>query len=212
MEPIDPYGDPDEPFREHPNGDVPTPRGRLAGLPKLDPNDADVNTAPILIEPAPLRRESTFTPTVYPAGSMSEKASRVRKITAEVEDQIVQMLESGGSANLACRALDLDRTTVEKHRAKNPEFDERCKHARALVDDAVEAALFKVCLGKVKTEGKGQVTAIVFWLKNRRPNEWRDTHDLTLRPGDGNESQFILPGGQVLPAASSGLSVARIDK
>ena len=203
--------DPDEPYMD---ADVPTPRSKLASIPKLHPDDADVNQAPIVIEPAPLRKESTLVPGgQFKPGTIEHKNSlNNRKITADIEDQIVQMLESGGSVNLACRALDISRSTVLKHRIAHPEFDERCKHAKDLVDDAVEAALFKVALGKVKTEGKGQVTAIVFWLKNRRPNEWRDTHDLTLRPGDGNESQFILPGGQVLPAAASGLSVARTDK
>ena len=30
-----------------------------------------------------------------------------------------------------------------------------------------------------------QVTAQIFWLKNRKPDQWREKNDLTLAPSNG---------------------------
>ena len=51
------------------------------------------------------------------------------------------------------------------------------KKGKAVVDFAVENALLKKALA-------GDVTAMIFWLKNRKREEWRDRHDVrTDEPG-----------------------------
>jgi len=196
------------------NDDIPPEEGhrrRPQSLGKGEKWPPDkVNASPIVIEPAPLRRESTFVPPVREVTNTMPPLKY--KVTADHEDRIIQVLEGGGTIALAAKAVNLDRKTVSDHAKNNPEFAARVKAAKDLVDDAVETVLFQMAMGKIKTEGKGQVVAIIFWLKNRRPNEWRDAHDLTIRPGENNESQFLLPGGQVLSSSSSGLSVARSNK
>lgn len=50
---------------------------------------------------------------------------------------------------------------------KHPEFSEALKRSKDVADYEVESALFK----KAKM---GDVTAQIFWLKNRKPKQWRD--------------------------------------
>lgn len=50
---------------------------------------------------------------------------------------------------------------------KHPEFSEALKRSKDVADYEVENALFK----KAKM---GDVTAQIFWLKNRKPKQWRD--------------------------------------
>jgi transposase-like protein len=180
-----------------------------------DPAVLGSGAAPVRLEPAPLRAESTKVVDDLPATNTRPPVHR--KIYAETEDKIIQLLESGASISLAAKGVGLNRSYLHRYISQNEEFKDRVKQAREIVDDAVEAELFQVAIGKKQLTGKGsssQIVAMIFWLKNRRPAEWRETRDLTLRPGEGEKgaAQFVLPGGEVLPAASSGLSVARSNK
>lgn len=77
---------------------------------------------------------------------------------------------------------------------KYPKFREALKEGREVVDTKVENALLKAALGYETTEyiidgGKKKavkkqvppnVTAMIFWLKNRKYNEWRDKREYTV--------------------------------
>jgi len=89
--------------------------------------------------------------------------------------------------------LGIGVTTFNKYKKEYPEFYEALKNGKIGPDDEVENALFKRALGyeyeEVKTEYlttgnvrrtvytrkmAPDVTAQIFWLKNRRPDRWRD--------------------------------------
>ena len=61
---------------------------------------------------------------------------------------------------------------------KHSEFSEALKRSKEVADYEVESALFK----KAKM---GDTTAQIFWLKNRRPEKWRDKTDMTVTPSNG---------------------------
>ena len=77
---------------------------------------------------------------------------------------------------------------------KYPKFRDALKEGREVVDTKVENALLKAALGYETTEyiidgGKKKavkkqvppnVTAMIFWLKNRKYNEWRDKREYTV--------------------------------
>lgn len=91
------------------------------------------------------------------------------------------------------------------YRWKNtfPEFCQALKAAKAPADERVERSLYERALGYERDEVdirvvEGQIvqttirkfyppdtTAAIFWLKNRRPDEWRDKvdHELTGKNG-----------------------------
>jgi transposase len=61
--------------------------------------------------------------------------------------------------------------TLYAWRNKFSEFDEVFKRTKEIVDYEVENALHRAAM-------EGNVTAQIFWLKNRRPGQWRDKQDV----------------------------------
>ncbi len=63
--------------------------------------------------------------------------------------------------------------TLYEWKKRYPEISESLKKGKAIVDYQVENALLKKALA-------GDVTAQIFWLKNRRAKNWRDKPEATL--------------------------------
>ena len=57
--------------------------------------------------------------------------------------------------------------TLYEWKQKFPQISQALKRGKEVVDIQVENALLELAL-------KGNITAIIFWLKNRRPDKWRD--------------------------------------
>ena len=68
--------------------------------------------------------------------------------------------------------IGIKRQTLYEWKAKFPDINDAIKKGKDLVDYEVENALFK----RAK---QGDVTAQIFWLKNRRPEKWRDKVQFT---------------------------------
>ncbi|MNT16972.1 hypothetical protein D3C72_1520990 [compost metagenome] len=76
----------------------------------------------------------------------------------------------------------------------NPELAEALKNGREVIDVMVENALLKAALGydyreeelnkatgepiELRKVAHPNTTALIFWLKNRKPREWRDKQEL----------------------------------
>ena len=96
-----------------------------------------------------------------------------------------------------------------------PEISEALKKGKEVVDRQVENALLKRALGysyeevtkeicenpetgnlemkitkKVKKEVVPDTTAQIFWLKNRRPDKWRDKRDVEHSGGLNVQNQY----------------------
>lgn len=90
-------------------------------------------------------------------------------------------------------------STLNDYKNKYPEFMESLKRGKEVIDIEVENALLKRALGYKydevtkelnETTGKLEIskvvtkevipdtTAQIFWLKNRKPGEWRDRKEL----------------------------------
>lgn len=63
--------------------------------------------------------------------------------------------------------IGITTSTLYEWKNKYPDFSEAIKESKEVADYEVESALFK----KAKM---GDVTAQIFWLKNRKPKQWRD--------------------------------------
>ena len=63
--------------------------------------------------------------------------------------------------------IGISASTLYEWKRRYPEMSEALKRGKEIVDILVENALFKKALS-------GDVTAQIFWLKNRRPKKWRD--------------------------------------
>lgn len=89
--------------------------------------------------------------------------------------------------------MGIGSTTLYDYKNKFPKISEALKRGKEIVDIQVENALLKRALGyeaaeiKVETASNGDkktvkiikhivpdTTAQIFWLKNRKPDKWRD--------------------------------------
>lgn len=100
--------------------------------------------------------------------------------------------------------------TINAWKNKYPEFLDALKEAKDEADSKVEKSLYKRALGYKHKEDKifnnngsplvvptikqypPDVTACIFWLKNRKPEEWRDRQEIehsgTIKPDLSNLS------------------------
>lgn len=98
--------------------------------------------------------------------------------------------------------IGITEQTLNIWKRSYPSFFESLKKGKEVVDIEVENALLKRALGYEYTETKTEeyivegvpvkrvtktvkevvpdTTAQIFWLKNRRPGQWRDKHDMEL--------------------------------
>ena len=107
-------------------------------------------------------------------------------------------------------------STMREWKKRFPELTQTLSKGKEVVDREVENALFKRALGYWVTETETttfsdgttkttekrrhivpDTTAQIFWLKNRKPDEWREKNDLTLTPSNGVlESLMELHNGK----------------
>ena len=97
--------------------------------------------------------------------------------------------------------MGVSRGTLYEWKKKYPDIDDALKTGKEVVDRKVENALFKSAIGYEYTEVKEYIeqtddgkkkkkiekttkhvpantTAQIFWLKNRKPKQWRDKQDI----------------------------------
>ena len=107
------------------------------------------------------------------------------------------------------QSLGIGTTTMREWRDKYPEFEAAIKRGKKVADDKVEKSLYKRAIGQyveeVKTTSDGDktikiektqkyisdTTAMIFWLKNRCPDKWRDKKETELTGKDGDPIQIV---------------------
>jgi transposase-like protein len=69
--------------------------------------------------------------------------------------------------------IGINVATLYKWKNAHSEIGNALKKTKEVVDRQVENALFKKAMS-------GDTTALIFWLKNRRPQDWRDKRETQL--------------------------------
>ena len=104
--------------------------------------------------------------------------------------------------------MGIGTRTLYDWKSRYPQISQALKKGKEIVDTRVENALLKRALGydfqeeRIERSGKdgvkvtqtlkhipGDTTAQIFWLKNRRPDRWRDKPESA--PDDGGGVQII---------------------
>lgn len=108
------------------------------------------------------------------------------------------------------KKIGISRCMLHVWKQKYPEFAEALRKSRMLVDIEVENALFSRATGStitetiVDSEGNTKtftkqlppdVTAQIFWLKNRKPKEWRDKRDVEIE----GKLPVVIKGDEEIP-------------
>lgn len=124
--------------------------------------------------------------------------------------QAIELLQNGATDEEVASALGVSARTLYRWQAKYPEFCQSLKIGKDAPDERAVRSLYQRATGyyfieqqafKVKevtfTDGKRcekerieiaeveryqppDTTAAIFWLKNRRKDEWRDKHDFNV--------------------------------
>lgn len=79
------------------------------------------------------------------------------------------------------RPVDIIVENALLKRAEGYEYEE--VHAEYNVDKAGKQKALPTKIKRIKKQVVADVTAQIFWLKNRRPHLWRDKHDVALSGG-----------------------------
>lgn len=100
--------------------------------------------------------------------------------------------------------FEVSEATINNWKLEHPEFLESIKKGKAVADGEVASTLFNRAMGytaKEKREEKttdgfkevdaekhvpGDVTAMIFWLKNRQKDKWREKQDVNHTSDDGS--------------------------
>ena len=87
-------------------------------------------------------------------------------------------LKSGGTLTALAGILNVSVSSLRRCIKKHPELLQIDSSRRSEKDNAVENALFQRAVGFEQPDGKfvpPDVRAAMFWLKNRRPQEWSES-------------------------------------
>ena len=115
------------------------------------------------------------------------------KINEWLEKDKLILLEGWARSGLTdeqiAKNMGIAPSTLYEWKKKSKEFSESLKKGKEVIDFEVENALLKRALGyeyeeetyengiltkKVKKQVPPDTTAQIFWLKNRKPNNWKD--------------------------------------
>lgn len=115
------------------------------------------------------------------------------KINEWLEKDKLILLEGWARGGLTdeqiAKNMGIAPSTLYEWKKKSKEFSESLKKGKEVIDFEVENALLKRALGyeyeeetyengiltkKVKKHVAPDTTAQIFWLKNRKPNNWKD--------------------------------------
>ena len=121
---------------------------------------------------------------------------------------VKHMAERGFTDAEMSEELNISRSTLSKWKKDNPGFAEELKDWKITADSEVEKSLYQRACGYEHPETKAQwitgteiidgvvvtagrwetlemvkhyppdPTSMIFWLKNRKPDEWRDTKEV----------------------------------
>ena len=127
---------------------------------------------------------------------------RPSAFNAALCEKMISLYKSGKTDAEVAEIIGVCVRTIHIWKGKHPDFLHSLKEAKAIADDLVEASLFSRAIGytheaeqvfcsfgkvtRVKTfkHYPPDVTAQIFWLKNRRPDLWRETTTLNLESND----------------------------
>ena len=99
-------------------------------------------------------------------------------LTESQAERVVGAFAAGADWALAARILSIPRSTLRRAIEADTDLMERVDDARAQADEVVIKSLY------TKATVDKDTTAMIFWLKNRRRDEWNDRRDPNLSNED----------------------------
>lgn len=133
---------------------------------------------------------------------------RPTKFDPEFVEQVRKLAQLGATDREIADFFEVSERTLNNWKAEYPEFVQSLKAGKETADDRVERSLYHRAIGYKHDAVKifqvngaalevpyvehfpPDTTAAIFWLKNRRPAEWRDKVQQELTGADGGPVQI----------------------
>ncbi len=122
-----------------------------------------------------------------------QKAGRPTLYRPEYAEQAKMAAKAGFTDSQLAILFNVNEDTIHEWKKKHPIFSESLKEGKDDVDDAVEASLYKRatgfkrriekldkdgCVHELFEELPPDPVSMIFWLKNRRKEKWRDRQEV----------------------------------
>lgn len=127
-------------------------------------------------------------------------AGRPSEYREEFVEQAAKLAKLGATDMEVADFFEVDVRTIYRWKSENKKFCQSLKAGKEEADDRVERSLYQRAIGfehdsvKIFCGKDGDVTQVpfreyvvpdttagIFWLKNRRSQEWRDKQDIDLK-------------------------------
>lgn len=153
-----------------------------------------------------------------PAKKTKNKGGRPSKLGTVDRGQVEKLAKAGWTDVQMAEFFGVTEKTWNNWKKKEPEFFQSLKDWKMEADHAVERSLYERARGYSHpdvhiTSYQGEVTitdiekhyppdstAAIFWLKNRKPAEWRDKQEHEHSGPGGGPLQTVV----ILPAKDAG--------
>jgi len=109
--------------------------------------------------------------------------ARPSKFKPEYVNQVKHLCKLGAIDKDMAAFFDVTEQTFNNWKISHPELFETLIESKEYADTQVEQALFKKATGYTTGEGDNtrhfapDTTACIFWLKNRKSDEWKDVRE-----------------------------------
>ena len=127
----------------------------------------------------------------------------------EFDEEAVSMAAQGATDQEMADYFGVDVRTFNRWKNTQPSFRQSLKAGKDVSDDRVERSLYERALGYERDEVdirilNGEIvktpirkfyppdtTAAIFWMKNRRPAEWREVKAVELSGPEGGPVRIV---------------------
>lgn len=132
---------------------------------------------------------------------MPKGDNQPHRFKPEFVEQARQLTSMGAINEELAAFFNVSLVTINNWMHKYPDFKAALVMGKDEADDRVVKSLYRRAVGYKDEDGTMRppdVTACIFWLKNRRKTEWRDRHEMEHTGKDGAalpklQVEFVLP-------------------
>lgn len=133
----------------------------------------------------------------------SEKDGRPSSYAPEFVAQAAKLCTLGATDDEMAEFFGVHRATLYRWKLEHQDFCDAIKAGKAIADERVERSLYQKATGfdyteqqaiklkvgqheekvevvEVRRHAPADTTAAIFWMKNRRPDEWRDKTEVQV--------------------------------
>lgn len=150
-----------------------------------------------------------------------KKLGRPSSFKPEYVDQVYKLALMGYTDEDFANFFEVDVNTIDRWKIKYEAFRGALKEGREIADTRVTESLYRRAIGYTRTvqeakvistgnyeskveivtlvqEVEPNVTAQIFWLKNRQKSKWREKHEIGLTNSKGEDA---IPAFNIVLAA-----------